>query len=164
MITSTNAESNASKDTGIGYADSADGLVSLPANTVELKYMLYGHTSLTGSVGFTDFMRMTQHYTTTTGAKWSQGDFNYDGAVDSNDFNLLKPNYGQTLPVPVPAPVPATARMPTSVNPVQAVAGGPSTANPAGSNEATGALRDGASSGGPKRKVRKSVKAQKTHR
>ena len=66
-------------------------------NSIELKYTLYGDTGLTGSVGFTDFMRMTQH-STMTGMSWDKGDFNYDGTVDNNDFNLLQPNYGQSLP------------------------------------------------------------------
>jgi len=30
---------------------------------------------------------------------------NYDGSVNAADFNLLKPNYGQTLPAPSPAPM-----------------------------------------------------------
>jgi len=112
VITSTAAAASANKSTGIGYADSADGLVSLPANTIELKYTLYGDTGLTGSVGFTDFMRMTQHYTLNSGATWGEGDFNYDGSINSADFNLLQPNYGQTLPAPAVAPTvtpPATS-------------------------------------------------------
>jgi len=86
-------------------------LVPLPANTIELKYTLYGDTGLTGTVGFTDFMRLTQHYTL-TGQTWGKGDFNYDGTIDSNDFNLLKPNYGQTLPAPAPTAAPAPVMTP----------------------------------------------------
>jgi len=105
VITSTAAAANVNRTTAIGYADSSEGLVVLPANTIELKYTLYGDTGLTGSVGFTDFMRMTQHYTQNGGATWGKGDFNYDGSVNAADFNLLKPNYGQTLPAPSPAPM-----------------------------------------------------------
>ena len=99
VITSTAAAANSLKTTAIRISlDSADGLIpGQPANTIELKYTLRRDTGLTGTVGFTDFMRMTQHYTTTN-AKWDTGDFNYDGTVDSSDFNLLQPNYGQTLP------------------------------------------------------------------
>jgi hypothetical protein len=120
-IVSTAAAGMPAHNVGIGYADSADGLVPLPANTIELKYTLYGDTGLTGSVGFTDFMRMTQHYTLAAGATWGAGDFNYDGAVNSTDFNLLQPNYGTTLPAPAPNPVvespmlgrpPRTAQLP----------------------------------------------------
>jgi len=94
-------------------------LVALPANTIELKYTLYGDTGLTGTVGFTDFMRMTQHVTQSSGATWARGDFNYDGAVNAADFNLLQPNYGQTLPAP--APTPAITPPPTSGRPPRGV-------------------------------------------
>ena len=105
--------------TAIGYADSAEGLVALSANTIELKYTLYGDTGLTGTVGFTDFMRMTQHYTQNSGATWSDGDFNYDGSVNVADFNLLQPDYGQSLPAPILTPIvvapPSPARPPRVV-------------------------------------------------
>ena len=98
-ISSSAAASNAAQATAIGYTDSADGLIlGQPANTLELKYTLYGDTGLAGTVGFTDFMRMTQHFTQNGGATWAEGDFNYDGSVNAADFALLKPNYGQTLP------------------------------------------------------------------
>jgi hypothetical protein len=119
-ITSSAAAANfvaGSATTGIGYADSADGLVPLPANTIELKYTLYGDTGLTGSVGFTDFMRMTQHFTQNSGATWDEGDFNYDGSVNSADFALLQPNYGQTLPAPAAIPAPIVTPPPTTSRP-----------------------------------------------
>jgi hypothetical protein len=76
-ITSTPAASNAAQTTAIGYADSADGLIAgQPANTIELKYTLYGDTALTGTVGFNDFTRMTQHWNQTTGGTWETGEFN----------------------------------------------------------------------------------------
>jgi hypothetical protein len=31
---------------------------------------------------------------------WSNGDFNYDGTVDTIDFNLLASNFGQMLTAP----------------------------------------------------------------
>jgi hypothetical protein len=96
VITSTAAASNASHSTGIGYADSAEAIgVNATPDTIELKYTLYGDTGLTGSVGFTDFMRMTQNSLLSSGATWSEGDFNYDGAVNSADFSLLQPNSGR---------------------------------------------------------------------
>ena len=115
VITSGKAAADTTHTTGIGYADSADGLVPLPANTIELKYTLYGDTGLAGSVSFPDFMRMTQHYTITSGATWGEGDFNYDGVVGQADFGLLQPNYGVTLPVQsaVPAVVDPTPTRPT---------------------------------------------------
>jgi hypothetical protein len=109
-IISSTAAANPLQNTAIAYVDSADGLVpGLPADTIELKYTLYGDTGRTGAVGFTDFMRMTQHFTQSTGATWDEGDFNYDGSVNFADFALLKPNYGLTLgPTvdPAASPVP----------------------------------------------------------
>src|SRR5579864_390221 len=97
-ITSSAAASNAVQTTAIGYADSADGLIfGQPANTIELKYTLYGDTTLTGSVSFNDFTRLTQHYNQTTGGAWDTGDFNYDGSVNFNDFTLLTRTYNTSL-------------------------------------------------------------------
>jgi len=136
VITSAAAAANVNRTTGIGYADSGEGLVSLPANTIELKYTLYGDTGLTGSVGFTDFMRMTQHYTLNSGATWGEGDFNYDGSVNSADFNLLKPNYGQTLPAPA---APAITSPPTSGRPSRTPAIPPPAAALRGSEQSAAA-------------------------
>ena len=98
VITSIPAAQNAARTTAIGYADSADGLIAgQPANTIELKYTLYGDTTLSGSVGFNDFTRMTQHYNQTSGGTWDTGDFNYDGSVNSADFTLLSRTYNTSL-------------------------------------------------------------------
>ena len=98
VITSTPARNNAAQTTAIGYADSADGLIpGQPANTIELKYTLYGDTGLGGSVGFNDFTRLTQHYGQTTGAAWDTGDFNYDTSVNSADFTLLTRTYNTSI-------------------------------------------------------------------
>lgn len=98
VITSTPAAANAAQTTAIGYADSADGLISgQPLNTIELKYTLYGDTTLTGTVGFNDFTRMTQHWNQTSGGAWDTGDFNYDGSVSNADFVLMTRTYNTTL-------------------------------------------------------------------
>ena len=98
MITSSAAASNAAQTTAIGYADSADGLIpGQPANTIELKYTLYGDTSLSGSVGFNDFTRLIQHYNQTSGGTWDTGDFNYDGSVNNADFTLMTRTYNTSL-------------------------------------------------------------------
>ena len=108
VITSSAAAAIVNQTTAIGYADSADGIIAgQPANTVELKYTLYGDTGLTGTVGFTDFMRLTQHYTSTAGT-WDTGDFNYDGTVGSSDFILLSRTYGQSIASAALPSVPAT--------------------------------------------------------
>ena len=97
-ITSLPAAQNAARTTGIGYADSADGLIAgQPANTIELKYTLYGDTTLASTVGFNDFTRMTQHWNQTTGGTWDTGDFNYDGSVNSADFTLMTRTYNTSL-------------------------------------------------------------------
>jgi uncharacterized protein YfaP (DUF2135 family) len=76
-ITSIPAALNAAGTTGIGYADSADGLgVNALANSIELKYTLYGET---------------------TGGTWDTGDFNYDGSVNSADFTLMTRTYNTSL-------------------------------------------------------------------
>ena len=98
VITSIPAAQNGAQTTGIGYADSADGLiVGQDANTIELKYTLYGDTGLSTTVGFNEFTRLTQHYNQMTGGTWDTGDFNYDGSVNFTDFTLLTRTYNTTL-------------------------------------------------------------------
>ena len=112
-IVSSTAAADSAHLHAIGYIDSADGKgFNTRANSIEIKYTLYGDTALVGSVGFTDFMRMTQHNSTTTGGTWDSGDFNFDGAINSSDFNLLQPAYGLNLttsPAAAPALTPAAA-------------------------------------------------------
>ena len=82
--------------TAIGFfADSADGLIAgQPANTIELKYTLYGDTSLTGSVGFNDFTRLTQHYNQTTGGTWGHRGTSIMTAPSTlSDFTLMTRTY-----------------------------------------------------------------------
>ena len=98
LITSTPAAQNALQTTAIGYADSADGIVpGQSVNTIELKYTLYGDTTLAGTVGSNDFTTLTLHYHQTTGGTWDTGDFNYDGSIDFNDFTLLTRTYNTSL-------------------------------------------------------------------
>jgi hypothetical protein len=118
VISSIPAAQNAAQTTAIGYTDSADGLVpGQPANTIELKYTLYGDTILAGSVGFNDFTRMTQHFGQTAGATWDTGDFNYDGTVNNPDFLLLARTYNTSLgsqAAPAAQPAAAPAAQPAS--------------------------------------------------
>ena len=132
VITSSPAAANANQTTAIGYADAADGLIAgQPANTIELKYTLYGDTTLTGTVGFNDFTRLTQHYNQTTGGAWDTGDFNYDGSIDSNDFNLLSRTYGMSLggaaaPAVAAATLTTTNTSPSTSQPPTIATKGPS--------------------------------------
>ena len=73
------------------------GRAGQPVNTIELRYTLYGDTTLTGTVGFNDFTRLTQHYNQTSGGTWNIGDFNYDGSVNSSDFDLISRAYGLNI-------------------------------------------------------------------
>ena len=115
-ITSLAAASDPRQSTAIACVDSADGLVSgIPANTIELKYALYGDMSLTGSVGFNQFTRLTQHYNQATGGTWDIGDLNYDGSVNLADFMLLSRTYNQGALVAAP-PQTTTAPPSTGIN------------------------------------------------
>jgi hypothetical protein len=61
---------------------------------------------LTGvACGFNDLTIVLTNYGM-TGAVWTQGDFNYDGAVDINDLTILLSNYGQTMAAGPAAAVP----------------------------------------------------------
>ena len=122
VITSTPAAQNSLQTTAIGYADSADGLIpGQPANTIELKYTLYGDTTLAGTVGSNDFNTLTQHYHQTTGGTWDTGDFNYDGSIDFNDFTLLTRTYNTSLGTQaVPGLTPASPASPVQAVPTPA--------------------------------------------
>ena len=86
--------SNADAKHGLGYADSADGVVSgLAANTVLVKYALYGDLNLDGKVDFTDLVILAAHQGKNPGTStWDQGDVNYDGNVDFADLVKLAAN------------------------------------------------------------------------
>ena len=81
---------------GLGYADSADGVVSgLAVNTVLVKYTRYGDANLDGKVDFADLLIESQNTPINTGnATWDKGDFNYDGNVGFADLLLLSQNFG----------------------------------------------------------------------
>jgi hypothetical protein len=124
VITSTPAASNTLQTTAVGYADSADGRISgQPANTIELKYTLLGDTTLTGTVGFSDFTRLTQHYNA-SGMSWDEGDLNYDGSVNLNDFTLLARTYNlnmssQATPASAAVGAPDAGNPPAAVKPTR---------------------------------------------
>lgn len=81
---------------GLGYADSADGVVAgLAAHTVLVKYALYGDANLDGHVDFNDLLMEAQNYGKNPGASmWDQGDTNYDGNVNFNDLLKMAQDYG----------------------------------------------------------------------
>lgn len=80
---------------GIGFADSADGVVSpFAADTILITRALYGDANLDGKVNFTDLVTLAAHYGKLSGASWDLGDFNYDGKVNFTDLVTLAANYG----------------------------------------------------------------------
>ena len=97
VVTSSNAAANPNHNTGIGYADSADGSGINPnVNTVELQYTLNGDANLDTSVNINDLNILLGHIGT-AGDTWDQGDFNYDTSVNINDLNQVLGSIGTTL-------------------------------------------------------------------
>jgi fibronectin-binding autotransporter adhesin len=78
IITSAFAATN--RAVGIGYSTTAS-----PALTLRLTYL--GDANLDGVVNNADIMAMTPM---ATGGTWATGDFNYDGAVNADDFALAQ--------------------------------------------------------------------------
>ncbi|HSV15445.1 MAG TPA: SdrD B-like domain-containing protein, partial [Tepidisphaeraceae bacterium] len=70
---------------------------TLAANDVTIKYTLNADADLNGGVDVGDLGKLATNYGVSTGATWSQGDFNYDGKVDVGDLGALAINYGQSL-------------------------------------------------------------------
>jgi len=89
--------------------DSADPLNSgQPANTILLKPAIIGNATLSGKVGFNDFVQLARNYGK-TGADWAMGDFNYDGKVDFSDLVALARNYNQSGPAATAALTPTVS-------------------------------------------------------
>jgi hypothetical protein len=92
VITSTAARTH--NGYMIGYADSADGVISgLPANTIELKYTLGGDLNLSGTVVFSNFALVVANYGKP--AAWDTGAITYGTTVSFADFALTVANYGK---------------------------------------------------------------------
>jgi hypothetical protein len=84
-ITSSAAAADASHRTGVGIADSDDGVL--------LKYTYFGDANLNGTVDSGDFAALAAHFNGS--GLWNQGDFNYDGIINALDFGALATNFGQ---------------------------------------------------------------------
>ena len=79
---------------GLGFGDSADGIVAgLPNNTLLVRWTRLGDVSLDGKVGFADLVALARNYGK-AGQNWDQGDINYDGAVGFDDLLAVARNYG----------------------------------------------------------------------
>jgi fibronectin-binding autotransporter adhesin len=94
-IDSTTAAANHSY--ALGYADSADAgnPAGLSSHNIEIKYTLYGDTTLDGTVNSVDFGNLAANFGK-SGKVWDQGDFDYNGTVNSIDFGLLAGNFGKS--------------------------------------------------------------------
>jgi hypothetical protein len=94
-IDSTAAAANHSY--ALGYADSADSgnPAGLSSHNIEIKYTLYGDTTLDGTVNSVDFGNLAANFGK-SGKVWDQGDFDYNGTVNSIDFGLLAGNFGKS--------------------------------------------------------------------
>jgi hypothetical protein len=87
--------------TGLGYGEAStlgdttfDG-VSLGGNAVLVKYTLVGDTTLSGTVGGSDYSTVLAHFDTS--GVWTQGSFYYNGTVDGSDYQAVLNNYDLTL-------------------------------------------------------------------
>jgi len=76
-IVSSNAAGGPAGVFGVGYADSADGLIAgQPANTVEVRYTVMGDANLDRVVNSTDAIQMTRNYGASGTPAWDLGNFN----------------------------------------------------------------------------------------
>jgi hypothetical protein len=97
-ITSTTAVGGPVGVFGIGYADSADGVVAgQPTNTVEIRYTLMGDANLDRVVNGTDAVALGRNYLTAGKTAWDLGNFNYDSTINVADAAFLQKNYNATV-------------------------------------------------------------------
>jgi len=106
-INSTFAASTPTR--GLGYAEASDvgittsfrGQSFAGTDAVLVMYTLKGDTNLDRTVTSTDFNSFVSvgGYGVVNGtALWSKGDFDYNGKVNTIDFNFLAGNFGLSLP------------------------------------------------------------------
>jgi hypothetical protein len=80
----------------LGYADSADGIVTtMDPDTFEVVLTYYGDANLDYTVDLTDYNILASNYNQSS-MNWDQGDFNYDGTVGLADYNIQAAHFGQT--------------------------------------------------------------------
>jgi len=103
-ITSSSAAANGI--TAVGYAEASDLFTTFPATfagqsvdatSLLLRYTLGADANLDGLVTSSDFNLLVAHYGESN-ARWSFGDFDYNGKVNTLDFNRLAGLFGATLP------------------------------------------------------------------
>lgn len=72
----------------IGWLDDAGNM------QFKVRYTHKGDVNLNGLVDSVDFGSLLAGYGKTSGAVWKDGDFNYDGKSNTEDFNWLAGNFG----------------------------------------------------------------------
>lgn len=99
-LRSGTAAGDAMKRIGVGYVEAADVLelglsdtatwagVTVDATTLLVRYAYYGDTNLDGWVDADDYTRVDRGCAKGLSA-WSDGDFDYDGAVTTADYLLI---------------------------------------------------------------------------
>jgi len=96
IVSSTVASLNAGQGSpvyGIGYADSADGIVSgLSSGQIEIMPALAGDAKLAVEVDFGDFQILTQYFGQS--GDWDEGNFTGVSTINFGDFQLLSENFG----------------------------------------------------------------------
>ena len=101
----------------LGYADNSAlgktlfGGQSVNSSTLLIGYTVLGDSNLDGNVNAIGFQRGRRRLR--LGTTWQRGDFNYDGLVNSEDFNLLSPNFSRSLPASSPADIATLVPEPT---------------------------------------------------
>jgi ELWxxDGT repeat protein len=131
-ITSIAAAGGAAGVYGIGYVDSADGVVAgQPVNTVEVRYTVMGDANLDRVVNSTDAIQMARNYLVAGKSAWDLGNFNYDATIDYSDALILQKNFNAVATGSVVAATTASA-----VNAGAGVSGG-GTVTPVASDPGT---------------------------
>jgi hypothetical protein len=94
-LTSSAAANDASHRTALGYGEATDvGITTFDGQPISgfgviVKYTYYGDSSLDGKVDLgNDFALFLEGYLG-GGSTWELGDYNYDGTVNSTDFQLF---------------------------------------------------------------------------
>jgi autotransporter-associated beta strand protein len=76
---------------GLGWVN------DISTSTVTIALALYGDADLSGTVDFSDLLKLAQNYNLTTGMTWSDGDFDYDSGIGFTDLLSLAQNYSLSL-------------------------------------------------------------------
>ncbi|HEY8747894.1 MAG TPA: hypothetical protein VIM11_07960 [Tepidisphaeraceae bacterium] len=123
-LRSSTAASGPANKFSLGLGDSADNVVSgLPANTLVVRYTVMGDANLDHATTIADATRLQSNFGRTNSPNWDQGDFNFDGVVNSTDAILMARNYNAVVassavaaiePAPAPVATPTTSSSSTS--------------------------------------------------